>query len=103
MEGFSVDQCVASILCGETMEIDEVEMNYNCFDTGTEEGSYKLAASVATMAVLVYASSIWRPNTKKWIENAKLQYKWMKKTLVCMIVFIQMITDKIYKANTTIN
>ena len=55
MEGFSVDQCVAAILCGETMEIDEVEMNYNCFDTGTA-GAAGLIASATTLMALAYSS-----------------------------------------------
>ena len=51
MEGFSVDQCVADILCDETMEIDGVEMNYNCFDKGAKV----LMASFATIAAVTFA------------------------------------------------
>ena len=40
MEGFSVDQCVASILCGEIMEIDGVKMEYWCFDNDTDDSYY---------------------------------------------------------------
>merc|ERR1712083_156525 len=51
MEGFSVDQCVAEILCGETMELEGVEMSYNCFDGGAT----KVMASLAALAAVVYA------------------------------------------------
>ena len=54
MEGFSVDQCVADILCGETMEIDGVEMNYNCFDTGNMAAH--AAATTAALLSIAYAS-----------------------------------------------
>merc|ERR1719197_1896074 len=50
MEGFSVDQCVAEILCGETMELEGVEMSYNCFD-----GATKMMASLAAFVALSYA------------------------------------------------
>ena len=57
MEGFSVDQCVASILCGETMEIDEVAMNYNCFDTGANGATtVSLAASAAALMAVAYSA-----------------------------------------------
>ena len=56
MEGFSVDQCIASLLCGETMEIDEVEMNYNCFDVGTATGALSLAASAVGLITIALTS-----------------------------------------------
>ena len=56
MEGFSVDQCVADILCGETMEIDGVEMNYNCFDTGNNA---KLMAATASAMLAIAYSTLW--------------------------------------------
>ena len=49
MEGFSVDQCVAEILCGETMELEGVEMNYNCFDGGATK---MMASMIALIAVV---------------------------------------------------
>merc|ERR1719222_1581708 len=52
MEGFSVDQCVAEILCGETMELEGVEMSYNCFDGGN--AATKIMASMAAVAAAVY-------------------------------------------------
>ena len=56
MEGFSVDQCVAEILCGETMELEGVEMSYNCFDGGsTGNAAIKLIATVTALAATVYA------------------------------------------------
>jgi hypothetical protein len=51
MEGFSVDQCVAEILCGETMELEGVEMSYNCFDGGAT----KIIASLTALAAVAYA------------------------------------------------
>merc|ERR1712226_1463687 len=47
---FSVDQCVAKILCGETIEQDGQEMNFACI--GAEAA--KIAATAA--AVLALAS-----------------------------------------------
>ena len=57
MEGFSVDQCVAKILCGETMELEGVEMSYNCFDAGEAagEGATKIVASLAALVAVSYA------------------------------------------------
>ena len=54
MENFSVDQCVADILCDETMVIDGVEMNYNCFDKGGAAGAAALMASVASIIAVTY-------------------------------------------------
>jgi len=34
MEGFKVDDCVVTILCGETMEMEGTTMSYVCFDDG---------------------------------------------------------------------
>merc|ERR1712083_854116 len=51
MEGFSVDQCVAEILCGETMELEGVEMSYNCFD---KKAAAKLFASMAAALTAAY-------------------------------------------------
>ena len=53
MEGFSVDQCVAEILCGETMELEGVEMSYNCFDGPTLAAG--LAATMTTLLAAAYA------------------------------------------------
>merc|ERR1711990_495111 len=56
MEGFSVDQCVAEILCGETMELEGVEMSYNCFDNAKKgTGAIKIFASVSALFALAYA------------------------------------------------
>ena len=52
MEGFSVDQCVAEILCGETMELEGVEMNYNCFDG---KAAVKVMASLSALIAVAYA------------------------------------------------
>ena len=67
MEGFSVDQCVAEILCGETMELEGVEMSYNCFDGGsTGNAAIKLIATMTALAATVYAMWI------DWIILGKL-------------------------------
>ena len=55
MEGFSVDQCIASILCGESMEIDEVEMSYNCFDTG-KLSAVSLTISAAALVAVAFTT-----------------------------------------------
>ena len=62
MEGFSVDQCVAKILCGETMELEGVEMAYNCFDNAADSTTSKnpgaasrVIASLGALAAVAYA------------------------------------------------
>ena len=56
MSNFSVDQCVAEILCGETMELEGVEMSYNCFDSASGgNGATKIVASIAALAATLYA------------------------------------------------
>ena len=55
MEGFSVDQCVDDILCGEKLELEGVPMEYAC-GTGEEEGkATMIAASAATLLAVAYA------------------------------------------------
>ena len=55
MEGFSVDQCVDDILCGESLELEGVPMSYAC-GTGEEEMSATyMAASAAALLAVSYA------------------------------------------------
>merc|ERR1711939_158424 len=50
MEGFSVDQCVAEILCGETMELEGVKMSYKC----KTKYAAKIMASAAALFAVAY-------------------------------------------------
>ena len=55
MQGFSFDQCINEILCGETYEFDDGTMSYDCFDGGnnvaaipnTEAGFEATATDIA--------------------------------------------------------
>ena len=67
MEGFSVNQCVDEILCGEQMELEGVQMSYECeVIAGEEAGATKLIASAASLLILSYALWILITKTKKY-------------------------------------
>lgn len=37
VEGYTVDQCISGMLCGETLELEGTEMSYECFDNENED------------------------------------------------------------------
>ena len=56
MEGFSVNQCVDVVLCGEEMELEGVNMAYVCeVEPGEEASAIKLVATTASLLALAYA------------------------------------------------
>lgn len=55
MDGFSVDQCIDDILCGEVLELEGIEQSYTC-GTGEEEAKATyMAASAAALLAITYA------------------------------------------------